>query len=165
MKVENAAGRKTDRFERASRRYQEQLETQLELLTGVMRGSAARADAVDDGEDEYGHRRDSHIGQAVRIGAVSAQIVVALSKLGGEFNHNINVKHAEKEMPDNSRAGRARAMRRLEEQGLDETFYEVPRSSSHPPLDRALKEYHAERDAELAAEAAAAAELPEGTPS
>jgi len=92
MKSESAAGRKTDRADRAARRYEAQLETQLELLTDAMRGSVSRADTVED--DEYGHRRDSHIGQAVKIGTVSAHIVVALSKLGGEFNHNIHVKRS-----------------------------------------------------------------------
>jgi hypothetical protein len=174
MNAENAAGRKTDRFERAARRYEEKLEAQLELLTDAMRGSVTRAGAVEDNEDEYGHRRDSHIGQAVKIGAVSAQIVLALSKLGGEFTHNINVNRSSEdsagdkpgkpfvhELDSNPRIRR----KYLSEEEYEKTraYYEVPRSSSHPPLDRALKEYHAERDAELAAEAAAANDA-EGDP-
>jgi len=51
MKEENAAGQKTDRFERAQRRYEAQLEAQLELLTDAMRGSVTRADTVG-GDDE-----------------------------------------------------------------------------------------------------------------
>src|ERR1700744_1856237 len=109
MKAENAAGRKTDRFDSAARRLEDRMQIQLELLTDAMRGSVARADAVDGEHDEYGHRRDSHIGQAVKIGAVSAQIVTALGKYAGEFNHNINVKHATKAAPDNTRLGRGRA--------------------------------------------------------
>jgi hypothetical protein len=80
MNAESAAGRKTDRFDSAARRLEERMETQLELLTDALRGSVTRADTRDD--DEYGHRRSSHIGEAVKIGAVSAQIVVALGKYG-----------------------------------------------------------------------------------
>ena len=164
MNAENAAGRKTDRSEPAARRLEERMETQLELLTDAMRGSVTRADSVD-GDDEYGHRRNSHIGEAVKIGAVSAQIVVALGKYAGEFNHNINVKRAgentpqpvqAKVPPDNSLEGRAAARKRLGLGDDDTSYYELPRTSSHPPLQRFLDEYHAENDAELAAEAAAA---------
>jgi hypothetical protein len=136
------------------------METQLEFLTDAMRGSVTRADTRDD--DEYGHRRSSHIGEAVKIGAVSAQIVVALGKYAGEFNHNINVKRSDEERPrtddakappDNTRLGCALRRKRL---GIEDDDNALPEGalSSHPPLDRALKQYYAERDAELAAEAA-----------
>ena len=153
MNAENAAGRKTDRSEPAARRLEERMETQLELLTDAMRGSVTRADSVD-GDDEYGHRRNSHIGEAVKIGAVSAQIVVALGKYAGEFNHNINVNRSnEKALIEQSPRHAPRRIPEMDEDGI----YHVPRTSAHPPLQRALDEYHAERDAELAAEAAAAA--------
>ena len=170
MNAENAAGRKTDRFEKASRRYEEKLEAQLELLTDAMRGSVTRADAVEDEGDEYGHRRDSHIAQAVKIGAVSAQIVTALSKLGGEFNHNINITRANESVPDaparreNGPIKRKRLTPEEYEAKANENYFELPRSSSHPPLDRWLKEEWAERDAEAAAEEAAARIAAEGDP-
>ncbi len=169
MNAENAAGRKTDRFERAARRYEAQLETQLELLTGAMRGSVTRADAVTDETDEYGHCRDSHIGHAVKIGAVSAQIVTALGKLAGEFSHNINVTRAAEAVA----SGKTGERRKLTDEEWERirTPFELPRSSSHPPLDRWLKEEYAEQDAMLAAEEAAAAsgeapafDRPEGAP-
>ncbi len=164
MNAQSAAGRKTDRFEAAARRLEERMETQLELLTDAMRGSVTRADTVD-GDDEYGHRRNSHIGEAVKIGAVSAQIVVALGKYAGEFNHNITVKRTG-ENAASVEPSKYQNRRRLtdEEWENSRTYCEVARSSSHPPLDRALKAYHAERDAELAAEAAAAANSTEGDP-
>ncbi|HTT98583.1 MAG TPA: hypothetical protein VMF58_11080 [Rhizomicrobium sp.] len=142
------------------------METQLELLTDAMRGSVARADNVD-GDDEYGHRRNNHIGEAVKIGAVSAQIVVALGKYAGEFNHNIHVKRSDAKAESKAdMAAKIRNRRRLtdEEWESRRTEYELPRSSSHPPLDRWLKEEWAERDAEAAAEAAAAAKSAEGVP-
>jgi hypothetical protein len=173
MNGENAAGQKTDRFERAAQRFEAQLETQLELLTGAMRGSVTRADLIDGEDDEYGHRRDSHIGQAVKIGAVSAQIVTALGRLAGEFNHNINVKRAnadaavgkaEPARGQNQFANRKR-LTPEEDQALSDRYaFELPRSSSHPPLDRWLKEEWALRDAEAAAEAAAAEHDAEGVP-
>lgn len=172
MNGENAAGQKTDRFERAARRYEEQLEAQLALLTDAMRGSVTRADNID-GDDEYGHRRNNHIGEAVKIGAVSAQMVIALGKLAGEFNHNINVKRANEDARgskaepmrgENQFANRRRLTPEEYEALSDRNAFELPRSSSHPPLDRWLKEEWAQRDAEAAAEAAAAANGAEGVP-
>lgn len=162
MKTESAAGRKTDRFESAARRLEERMETQLELLTDAMRGAVTRADAVDDGDDEYGHRRDSHIGQAVKIGSVSAQIVVALGKYAGEFNHNITIKRTDenaapgnnsRRTPDNSRLGRALARARI---GVQDEDYDVSDFSSHLPFDHALDEGDTKRDAERAADPDAA---------
>jgi hypothetical protein len=82
-------------------------------------------------------------------------------KYAGEFNHNINVKRSDEERPrgndtkappDNTRLGRALRRKRL---GIeDDDALPEGTLSSHPPLDRALKQYYAERDAELAAEAA-----------
>jgi hypothetical protein len=164
MNAESAAGRKADRFDSAARRLEERMETQLELLTDAMRGSVARADTVD-GDDEYGHRRDSHIGEAVRIGAVSAQIVVALGKYAGEFNHNIHVKRSDARTScEADMAARIRNRPRLtdEEWESRRTEYELPRSSSYAPLDRWLKQEWAARDAEAAADAAAAATCAEG---
>ncbi|MEI9933086.1 MAG: hypothetical protein WDM89_21775 [Rhizomicrobium sp.] len=154
----------TDRFKNASRRLEEQMETQLALLTGAMRGSVTRADSVTDDDDEYGHRRDSHIGQAVKIGAVSAQIVTALGKYAGEFQHNIKVTRTD----EDARAAKAEPVREgdfyanrkrytLEElDAMPNPEFELPRSSSHPPIDRWLKEEWARHDAEMAAEAAKA---------
>jgi hypothetical protein len=99
-----------------------------------MRGSVTRADTRDD--DEYGHRRSSHIGEAVKIGAVSAQIVVALGKYAGEFNHNINVKRSDEERPrtddakappDNTRLGCALRRKRL---GIEDDDNALPEGLS-----------------------------------
>lgn len=154
MRNANAAGRKTDPLAGAVTRQQFHLETQLEILTAAMRTSVARADESTLQNDEYGHARDSAIGQAVKIGAVSAQIVTALGKLSGEFNHNITV---------NKGTGRLRVIpesvsREAYPKAWEE--YEVPTSSSHPPLDAALKRWHAEQ-AEIEAEEAMAAALEE----
>jgi hypothetical protein len=135
------------------------METQLELLTGVMRTSVMRADESTRENDEYGHARDSAIGQAVKIGDVSARIVLALGKLSGEFHHNINVNKD----TGNKDTGRLRVVpesvsREAYPKAWEE--YEVPTSSSHPPLDAALKRWHAEQ-AEIEAEEARAAELEE----
>ena len=91
MKNANAAGRNTDPLADAITRQRAHMETQLELLTGVMRTSVMRADESTRENDEYGHARDSAVGQAVKIGDVSARILLALGKLSGEFHHNINV--------------------------------------------------------------------------
>ena len=135
------------------------METQLELLTEAMRTSVARADESTRENDEYGHARDSAIGQAVKIGAVSAQILTALGKMSGEFNHNITVNKD----TGNKSTGRLRV---IPESVSREAYpgaweeYEVPTSSSHPPLDAALKRWHAEQ-AEIDAEEAREAELEE----
>ena len=159
MKNANAAGRKTDPLAGAAERHRSHLETQLEILTGAMRTSVARADESSSENDEYGHARDSAIGQAVKIGEVSAKIVLALGKLSGEFNHNITVNKD----TANKSTGRLRVIpESVSRQAYPKAWeeYEVPTSSSHPPLDAALKRWHAEQ-AEIDAEEAREAELEE----
>jgi hypothetical protein len=164
MKNEIAAGRKTDPLAGAVTRHRSHLETQLEILTGAMRTSVARADESSVENDEYGHARDSAIGQAVKIGEVSAKIVLALGKLSGEFNHNITVNKGAEHVPAASEP--------VSRGDYPAHWYDrnVAVSSSHPPLDAALKRWHAEEDeieAEEAREAAlreAQGAAPDGTP-
>ena len=163
MTDDSAAGRKTDPLAGAVERHRSHLETQLEILTGAMRTSVARADESSSENDEYGHARDSAIGQAVKIGEVSAKIVLALGKLSGEFNHNITVNKDTGNKDTGKDTGR---MRVIPESVSREAYpkaweeYEVPTSSSHPPLDAALKRWHAEQ-AEIEAEEAREAALEE----
>ena len=154
MKNANAAGRKTDPLAGAAERHRSHLETQLEILTGAMRTSVARADESSSKNDEYGHARDSAIGQAVKIGEVSAKIVLALGKLSGEFNHNITVNKG----TEGARAVPEPVSPFARPGGWDRN--DIPRSSPYPGLDAGLKRWHAEED-EIEAEEAMAAALEE----
>ena len=45
--------------------------------------------------DEYGHRRAREIENAVTLLRVSGELGIAIAKIKGEYNHNINVLHGE----------------------------------------------------------------------
>ena len=50
---------------------------------------------IDFARDEYGHRRAREIENAVTLLKVSADLGLAIAKIKGEYNHNINVLHGE----------------------------------------------------------------------
>jgi translation initiation factor 2 gamma subunit (eIF-2gamma) len=50
---------------------------------------------IDFVRDEYGHRRAREIENAVTLLKVSADLGLAIAKIKGEYNHNINVLHGE----------------------------------------------------------------------
>ena len=50
---------------------------------------------IDFARDEYGHRRAREIENAVTLLRVSGELGLAIAKIKGEYNHNINVLHGE----------------------------------------------------------------------
>jgi len=53
------------------------------------------AHKIDFARDEYGHRRAREIENAVTLLRVSGELGLAIAKIKGEYNHNINVLHGE----------------------------------------------------------------------
>ena len=51
--------------------------------------------SVDSRRDEFGHRRSSAVADAVTLLRVSAEVGLAIAKIKGEYNQNINVLHGE----------------------------------------------------------------------
>ena len=90
MTNENAAGRKT---ERAASGIENTVDRQLALMTDGMRDALTRAGAIPLGYDDRGIARAAEFHSAVLIAKSSAQLVLALAKLNGQFNHDINVRH------------------------------------------------------------------------
>ncbi|HEY0282485.1 MAG TPA: hypothetical protein VGC27_07670 [Rhizomicrobium sp.] len=71
------------------------LEAELaETLKGVT-DCFAVTHKIDFNRDEYGHRRAREIENAVTLLKVSAEVGLAIAKIKGEYNHNINVLHGE----------------------------------------------------------------------
>ena len=71
------------------------LEAELaEALKGVT-DCFAVTQKIDFGRDEYGHRRAREIENAVTLLRVSGELGLAIAKIKGEYNHNINVLHGE----------------------------------------------------------------------
>jgi hypothetical protein len=71
------------------------LEAELaETLDGIKECFAVTK-KVNFDRDEYGHRRAREIENAVTLLRVSAEIGIAIAKIKGEYNHNINVLHGE----------------------------------------------------------------------
>jgi hypothetical protein len=71
------------------------LEAELaETLKGVT-DCFAVTQKIDFVRDEYGHRRAREIENAVTLLRVSGELGLAIAKIKGEYNHNINVLHGE----------------------------------------------------------------------
>ncbi|HJW42142.1 MAG TPA: hypothetical protein VJ476_13085 [Rhizomicrobium sp.] len=96
MTQADAAGRKT---ESRPSSIEGRLDEQLALLTDGMRDALTRAGQITLEYDEYGNRRGSEFGHAIAIAKTSADIVLALAKLSGQFNHDINVRHVAADTP------------------------------------------------------------------
>ncbi len=101
MSDPSAAGRKTDdtrpRF--AAGLIETRLEAQLDLLTEGLRDALARADRLSREHDEHGHVRRSEFDNAINVAKTSAKLVLALARLNGQFNHDINVRHVAGDPP------------------------------------------------------------------
>ena len=71
------------------------LEAELaETLKGIT-DCFAVTHKIDFVRDEYGHRRAREIENAVTLLRVSGELGLAIAKIKGEYNHNINVLHGE----------------------------------------------------------------------
>ncbi|MEJ0027530.1 MAG: hypothetical protein WDN01_16010 [Rhizomicrobium sp.] len=97
----NAAGRKTDepkpRF--AAGLIEARLEAQLDILTEGMRDALKRANTIPLDYDENGFLRKAEFENAINVAKTSASLVLALAKLNGQFNHDINVRHVAADPP------------------------------------------------------------------
>jgi hypothetical protein len=93
MQTENAAGRKTENPRHHAGHIERHLDAQLALMTEGMREAFARAAAVPENYEDYGEARTSEFGNATRLARTSAELVLALAKLNGQFSHDINVRH------------------------------------------------------------------------
>lgn len=71
------------------------LEAELAETLQAIKDSFEDARALDRRVDEFGHRRSSVVNDAVKLLTVSAEIGLAIAKIKGEYNHNINVLHGE----------------------------------------------------------------------
>ena len=97
----NAAGRKTEpmrpRF--AAGLIEARLEAQLDILTEGMRDALKRATTIPFDYDETGRLRGAEFDNAINVAKTSASLVLALAKLNGQFNHDINVRHLPADPP------------------------------------------------------------------
>jgi len=71
------------------------LEAELAETLQAIKDSFEDARTLDRRVDEFGHRRSSVVNDAVKLLTVSAEIGLAIAKIKGEYNHNINVLHGE----------------------------------------------------------------------
>ncbi len=75
------------------------LEAQLDILTEGMRDALKRANTIPLDYDEHGFLRKAEFENAVNVAKTSASLVLALAKLNGQFNHDINVRHVAADPP------------------------------------------------------------------
>jgi hypothetical protein len=71
------------------------LEAELAVILKGVTDCFEVTNKVDFVRDEYGHRRAREIENAVTLLKVSAELGLAIAKIKGEYNHNINVLHGE----------------------------------------------------------------------
>ena len=71
------------------------LEAELGETLRAIADSFGEARTLDHRIDEFGNRRSSVVNDAVKLLKVSAEIGLAIAKIRGEYNHNINVLHGE----------------------------------------------------------------------
>jgi len=71
------------------------LEAELAVTVQAVTDCFEVTKKVDFVRDEYGHRRAREIENAVTLLRVSGELGLAIAKIRGEYNHNINVLHGE----------------------------------------------------------------------
>jgi hypothetical protein len=71
------------------------LEAELAETLQAIKDSFEDARTLDRRVDEFGNRRSSVVNDAVKLLTVSAEIGLAIAKIKGEYNQNINVLHGE----------------------------------------------------------------------
>lgn len=71
------------------------LETELAVILQAVNDCFDVTHKISFERDEYGHRRQREIGNAVSLLKVSTELGITIAKIKGEFNHNINVLHGE----------------------------------------------------------------------
>lgn len=97
MSQSHAAGRKTEDPNRSRTQngmLERHIDDQLAVMTEAMRECLGHAKELASLDDQYGHRRASEFGNAVSLSKSSAKLLLALAKIRGQFNHNINVTRA-----------------------------------------------------------------------
>ena len=99
MTQADAAGRKTDNTAPRPRGIETRLDTQLEILTEGLRAALKRADSIPLDYDQGGYLRKAEFDNAIAVAKTSASLVLALAKLNGQFNHDINVRHVATDPP------------------------------------------------------------------
>ena len=80
MKDENAAGRKTESPALQLNGYAQYVETILGRMTRSV-GKALDLADTDDRPDEYGHRRQGEIDNAIKLGKFSTDLIFAINKM------------------------------------------------------------------------------------
>jgi len=76
-----------------------QLDAQLALLTDGMRDALTRAATIPMDYDGYGHTRSAEFSNAINLAKTSGDLVLAMAKLNGRFNHDINVRRLNGDPP------------------------------------------------------------------
>ena len=71
------------------------LESELSAVLKAVGECFTVTTEVDRKRDEYGHRRAREIENAIALLKVSAELGLAIAKIRGEHNQNINVLHGE----------------------------------------------------------------------
>gem|GEM_PF-4362167 len=81
MSESNAAGRKTGNPAQQLNGYARHADSMLEMMTGGLRESLERAGRFNEQTDEFGHRRHSEVDNAIKLGTLGMNLVVALGKM------------------------------------------------------------------------------------
>jgi hypothetical protein len=91
MSQRNAAGRRTDGKAALAGRAGEYGTQIVASMAREVANCFAAARASDPGGEGYEALRDAELGHAVRLGKVSAKILMGLGKLSGRYDHNIAI--------------------------------------------------------------------------
>jgi hypothetical protein len=75
------------------------LDAQLALLTDGIRDALARAATSEDDPSILLHTRSSEFANAINLAKTSGELVLAMAKLNGRFNHDINVRRVSADPP------------------------------------------------------------------
>jgi hypothetical protein len=81
MSDSNAAGRKTENQAQRPDGYAHHADSLLGMMTGGVRESLERANRFDQQNDDHGHRRQSEVENAIKLGTLGMDLVVALGKM------------------------------------------------------------------------------------
>ena len=99
MSQQDAAGRKTENPPPRAAGIGTRLELQLEIMTEGMRDALKRANTIPLDYDSNGFLRKAEFDNAINVAKTSASLVLALAKLNGQFNHDINVRRIASDPP------------------------------------------------------------------
>ncbi len=71
---------------------QDSIERQFAMLTDGMQASFGRAEQFPLDYGDHGHTREREFDIAIRLSKSTAELLLAMAKVRGEFSHNYNIQ-------------------------------------------------------------------------